>query len=81
MTSSSFVLQFFAELARCTPPTWQNPEISPSDFFLFEITKTELQNYEIHSRHDLILAIKTVFDEIPKDMLNSVCVSWRKRLK
>jgi hypothetical protein len=52
-----------------------NPDRALSDFFLFEIMKTELQNYEIHSKEDLIMAIKAIFDEIPKETLNSVYVS------
>jgi hypothetical protein len=49
---------------------------APSDFFLFRTVKTKLQNYETHSRQDLILVIKAIFDEIPKDTLNSVYVLW-----
>jgi hypothetical protein len=52
-----------------------------SDFFLFRTVKTELQNYEIHSRQDLILAIRAIFDEISKDTFNSVYVLWAKRLR
>jgi hypothetical protein len=54
---------------------------APSDFFLFRTVKTEMQNYEIRSREDLILAIRAIFDEIPKETLNSVYISWIKRLK
>jgi hypothetical protein len=54
---------------------------APSDFFLFGALKTKLQNYEIYSREDLILAIRAIFDEIPKETLNSVYVSWIKRLR
>jgi hypothetical protein len=52
-----------------------------SDFFLFGTVKTELQNYEVHSREDLMLAIRAIFDEISKDILNSVYVSWIKKFK
>jgi hypothetical protein len=48
---------------------------APSDFFLFGTVKTELQNYEIHSKQDLILAIRAIFDKISKDIFNSVYVS------
>jgi hypothetical protein len=56
------------------------PVFAPNDFF-FRTVKTELQNYEIHSRQDLTLAIRAIFDEMPKDALNSVYVSWKKRLE
>jgi hypothetical protein len=58
-----------------------SPDLAPSDFFLFGTLKTELQNYEIHNREHLILAIRAIFDEIPKETLNSVYASWIKRLK
>jgi hypothetical protein len=48
---------------------------------LFGTAKTELQDYEIHGREDLILGIRAVFDKIPKEALNSVYVSWIKKLK
>jgi hypothetical protein len=58
------------------------PNQTPNDFFFFFGTmKTELQNDKIHSRQDLILAIRAIFDEIPKDTLNSVYLSWIKRSK
>jgi hypothetical protein len=43
--------------------------------------KAELQNYEIHSREDLILAIRAIFDQISKATLISVYVSWIEKLK
>jgi hypothetical protein len=67
--------------ARRVPHPAYSPDNTPSDFFLFWIVKIGLQNYEIHSRQDLILAIRAIFDEMPKDILNSVDVSWIKRLK
>jgi hypothetical protein len=58
-----------------------NSDHAPSDFFLFETVKAELQNDEIQSREDLTLAMMAIFDEIPKEKLNSVYVSLLKRLK
>jgi hypothetical protein len=52
-----------------------------SDFFLFGMVKAELQNYEIHSTEDLILAKRAIFDQISKEMLISVYISWIERLK
>jgi hypothetical protein len=48
------------------PYTGYSTDYAPSDFFLFGTVKTELQNYEIHNMDDLILARRTIFDEIPK---------------
>jgi hypothetical protein len=48
--------------ARRVPHPAYSPDLAPSYFFLFGSVKEELQNYEIHSREDLILAIRAVFD-------------------
>jgi hypothetical protein len=53
-----------------------SPDRVPNDFFLFGTVEVELQHSEIHSRADLILAVKAIFDEIPKETLDSVQVSW-----
>jgi histone-lysine N-methyltransferase SETMAR len=66
---------------RRVPPPAYSPNVVPSDFFLFGTVKAELQNYEIHSREDLILAIRTVFGQMAKETLISVYVSWKERLK
>jgi hypothetical protein len=66
--------------ARRVPHPAYNPDLTPSDFF-FGIPKTELQNYEIHNRDDLISAIQSICDEIPKATFNSVYGSWKKILK
>jgi hypothetical protein len=57
--------------ARRVPHPAYGPDSALNDFFLFRIVKTELQNYEVHSREDLMSAIRAIIDEIPKEMLNS----------
>jgi hypothetical protein len=52
------------------PHPADSPDHAPSDFFLFGTVKTELSNYEIHSRQDPNSAIRAIFDEVPKDALN-----------
>jgi hypothetical protein len=76
--SNEYLTEFRAR--RVSHPAYSSDR-APSDFFLFGTVKTELQNYEIHSRQDLILATRTIFDEISKDTLNSIYISWIKRLK
>jgi hypothetical protein len=66
---------------RRVPHPAYSPDLAPSGFFLFGTVKAELQNYDIHSREDLILAIRTIFGQISKETLISVYVSWMKRLK
>jgi hypothetical protein len=67
--------------ARRGPHSAYSSDSAPSDFFLFGMVKAKLQNYEIHSREDLILAIRAIFDQISKEMIISVYVSWIERLK
>jgi hypothetical protein len=67
--------------ARRVPHPTYSPDRARSDFFLFGMVTAELQNYEIHSREDLILAIRTVFGQISKETFISVYVSCMKRLK
>jgi hypothetical protein len=63
-------------LARRVPRPVYSPDDAPNCFFAFGIVKTELDDYEILNRQDLILRISAVFNEIPKGMLNSVYVLW-----
>jgi hypothetical protein len=59
--------EFLTEFrARRVPHPAYIPDHAPSDFFLFGTVKTELQNYEIHSRQDLILAIRRFSTKYPK---------------
>jgi hypothetical protein len=67
--------------ARRVPHPAYSPDPAPSDFFLFGTVKAELQDYKIHSRENLILTIRAIFDEIPKKKLNSIHISWIKKLK
>jgi hypothetical protein len=76
--SNACLTEFRASRA---PHPAYSPDLAPSDFFLFGTVKRELQNYEVHSRGELILAIQAIFDAIPKETLTSVYVAWIKRLK
>jgi hypothetical protein len=67
--------------ARIVPHPAYSPDFAPSAFFFFGTVKAELQNYEIHSREDLILAITAIFNQISIETLISVYVSWAERLK
>jgi hypothetical protein len=53
--------------ARRVPYPAYEPNPAPNDFILFRTVKTELQNYKIHNRKDLILIIRMIFDEISSD--------------
>jgi hypothetical protein len=57
------------------PHPADSPDSIPNHLFLFGIVKTELQHYEIHNRQDLILAIRTIFEQISKNIPDHVYVS------
>jgi hypothetical protein len=54
---------------------------APNDFFLFGTVKAELQNDEIHSREDLILARTAIFGQISTETFISIYVSGIEKLK
>jgi hypothetical protein len=54
--------------ARRVPHPAYRPDCALNDFF-FGIVKTELQNHEIHSKQDLILGIKAIFEEISNNII------------
>jgi hypothetical protein len=58
-----------------------SPDLATNNFFFFGNPKTELQNYEIYNREDLISAIRNIFGEIPKETFDSISDSEKKRLK
>jgi hypothetical protein len=66
---------------RRVPYPAYSSDLAPNDFFHFGTLKIEMQNYDIHSKDDLISAIRSIFDEILKETLNSVYDFWKKKLK
>jgi hypothetical protein len=52
-----------------------------SDFFLSGYLKTKLAGLVIRSREELISTIRHIFDEITREKLISVYLSWKKGLK
>jgi hypothetical protein len=56
-------------------------DLAPSDFFLFGYLKEKLTDFDYRSREDLKSAITSIFNEIDKENLVAVFVSWIDRLK
>jgi hypothetical protein len=52
------------------PP--DSPDLAPSDFFLFSDVKRELMGYRAESEWKLLVRIRVILAEIPRDLLNAV---------
>jgi hypothetical protein len=58
-----------------------NPDLAPSDFFLFGCIKGKLFDYNYESRDDLLNTITEIVTGVDQEMLLSVFESWTNRLK
>jgi hypothetical protein len=58
-----------------------NPDLAPSDFFLFGYLKEKRINFDCRNREDLKSVITLIFTEIDKETLIAVFLSWTERLK
>jgi hypothetical protein len=58
-----------------------SPDLAPSGFFLFVSLKEKLTDFDCRSREDLKSATTSIFNEIGKETLVAVFVSWTERLK
>jgi hypothetical protein len=57
-----------------------SPDLAPSDFF-FGYLKEKLTDFDCRSREDMKSAITSIFNEIDKETLVPVVVSWIEGLK
>jgi histone-lysine N-methyltransferase SETMAR len=58
-----------------------SPDLAPNDFFLFGRLTEKLIGFDCRSREDLKSAIPSIFNEIGKETLVAVFLSWIERLK
>jgi hypothetical protein len=61
------------------PPS--SPDLAPSDFFLFGYVKRKLMEYHAESPSELLIRIRVIFSEIPRETLNAVFLDWIERLR
>jgi hypothetical protein len=64
--------------ARRVPHPAYSSEMALNDFFFFGHLKIKLAGPAIQSREELILTIRRIFDEIPKEMLILIYLLWKK---
>jgi histone-lysine N-methyltransferase SETMAR len=58
-----------------------SPDLAPSDFFLFSCVKRKLMGYRAESESELLVRIRLIFAEIPRDVLNAVFLEWMDLLQ
>jgi hypothetical protein len=59
------------EMKRAPHPP-DSPDLAPSDFFLSGDVKRKLMGYRAESESDLLVGIRVILAEIPRDILNAV---------
>jgi hypothetical protein len=59
------------------PPS--SPDLAPLDFFLFGYVKRQLMGYRVESEAELLLRIRVILAEVPRDVLNAVFSEWMDR--
>jgi transposase len=58
-----------------------SPDLAPSDFFLFGYVKRKLMGYHAESSSELLIRIRVILSEIPRETLNAVFLEWMERLR
>jgi hypothetical protein len=61
------------------PP--DSPDLAPSDFFLFGYVKGKLVRYRAETPSELLVHIRVILAEIPRETLNVVFLEWTERLQ
>jgi hypothetical protein len=57
------------------------PDLTLSDAFLFGYVKGNLMRYHAETRSELIVRIRVILAEIPRETLKAVFPEWMERLK
>jgi histone-lysine N-methyltransferase SETMAR len=58
-----------------------SPDLAASDFFLFGYVKRKLMGYRAENESELLVRIRVILTEIPRDVLNAVFLEWMDRLQ
>jgi histone-lysine N-methyltransferase SETMAR len=58
-----------------------SPDLAPSDFFLSGYVKRTLMGYHAESPSELLIRIRVILSEIPRETLNAVFLEWMERLR
>jgi hypothetical protein len=63
------------------PHPLYSPDLAPSDFFLFGHVKGKLIGYHVETPSELLVRIRVILAEIPRETLNAVFLEWMERLQ
>jgi hypothetical protein len=63
------------------PHSPSSPDLAPSDFFLFGHLKGKLMRYRVETPSELLVRIRVILTEIPRETLNAVFLEWMERLQ
>jgi hypothetical protein len=58
-----------------------SPDLAPSDFFLFGCVKGKVMGYRAETPFELLIRIRVILAEIPRETLNAVFLEWMERLQ
>jgi hypothetical protein len=56
-------------------------DLAPSDFFLLGYVKGKLMGYRAEISSDLLVRIRVILAEIPRETLNAVFFEWTEQLQ
>ena len=80
--TSKKVIQYLDqnEIRRAPQPPY-SPDLAPSDFYLFGYMKEKLKGYKFNSKEELLSAIISILEAIPRKKLKEVFLTWERRLQ
>jgi hypothetical protein len=58
-----------------------SPDLAPWNFCLFGYVKGKLMGYRAETPSELLVRIRVVLAEIPRETLNAVLLEWMERLQ
>jgi hypothetical protein len=58
-----------------------SPDLAPSDFFLFGDVKERLMGYRTKTPSELLVRIRVILAEIPRETSSAVFLEWMERLQ
>jgi hypothetical protein len=58
-----------------------SPDLAPSDVFLFGYVKGKLMGCRAETPSELLLRIRIILAEIPRETLNAFFLEWMERLQ
>jgi hypothetical protein len=55
--------------------------LAPSDFFLFGYASGKLTGYRAETPSELLVRIRVILAEIPRETLNAIFLEWMEQLQ